>query len=413
MYNNLLYLYFSMQNNYSKYNDMKKAIYEFDHAKLSSDMKELVSRFVLLLDTIGVIERRIDDCQSDRAQESSDSSVPSLIKGGLESMGTLSRFDDRGDVSGGAYLLAGLIGGVIEASENDARIKKKYERAVREYREKENSLYIGFRQDINKLRNSEVFNAFDKQRLLPEDAISSLKEKISQDSTEALQLVQCRVLELVSLRFYYTVYTNLGFVMKKSDETKTHSMRQPGEVTKQIIACIVNYPQNLINTRETEKFMLSGYYFLSVAVLFENGVKKFPDFADKIPDSANKYLNTMTPYEMAAIASDSIAILSEGIKYDRNNCDMYGFRAELQFASGDYQGALTDISNAISISPQKSYFYTKACILAKGFKDADGAKTALREAFKKGFHDIKKLKEDKDLSILQSDPEFIEMTKEK
>lgn len=127
----------------------------------------------------------------------------------------------------------------------------------------------------------------------------------------------------------------------------------------------------------------------------------------------NKAIESMSPTEFATISADPIAILDEAVKNDSGNDDAFGFRATLRFASGDYKNALADINTAIRINSKESYFYNKACILAKGFHDARGAKASIREAFKKGFCDIKELKSDKDLTILQNDPEFIEMTKVK
>ena len=387
IYNNVLYLYLSVQGNYSKYNDTKKAVYDFDHTKLTPDMKDFVSRFVTFLDKIGAIERRIANCQNDREEERNDSSFSSGLAGGFKSAATLSQFDD-GDIGPGAYLLAGLIGGAIEASENDARIKKKYERAVSEYRNHEDGLYIGFKQDINKMRNSETFKTFDKDRLLTEDVVSATKE----DSTKVLQLIQCSVPEL-----------SFRVLLSNSDSFE----KQPEVAKKYIIANIANYPRSLNTTRRTE--LSASYLILSSVVLAENVLKKSP----REDTDIGKALDAMSPAEVAVVVADPIAILDEGIKHDSGNDSAFYFRAALRWKSGDCRRALADINNAISISPEKSYFYDKACILAKEFKDAQGAKAAIHEAFKKGFCDIKKLKADKDLAILQSDAEFLEMTKVK
>lgn len=389
VYNNLLYLYLSMQGNYSKYKNMKKKVYEFDHTRLSQDMKSFVSGFVSFLDKIGELERRIENCYDDREKERNDSSISSGFSGGFKAASTLSQFDSGGDDGFGAttYLLAGLIGGLIEASDNDAKINERYKRIVQEYREQENGLYIGFKQNVNKLRNSETFNGFDKNRLLSEDAFTSINNA---DSGKAWQLIQCKVPEL-SIAASFQVFSS-GHL----NETK-----------KYIVACIANYPQSIANARKTD--MSVCYSVLAQVVFRENVSNRFHYGKTDL----NKAIESMSPTEFATISADPIAILDEAVKNDSGNDDAFGFRATLRFASGDYKNALADINTAIRINSKESYFYNKACILAKGFHDARGAKASIREAFKKGFCDIKELKSDKDLTILQNDPEFIEMTKVK
>ena len=388
VYNNLLYLYLSMQGNYSKYKDIKKTVYEFDHTKLSQDMKVFVSGFVSVLDKIGEIERRIDNCQDDRERERNDSSFASGFSGGFKAASTLSQFDSGGDdgFGAGTYLLAGLIGGLVETSNNDTRINEKYKRIVQEYREQEEGLYIGFRQDINKLRSSETFNAFDKVRLLFDDAISVVKNV---DSDKARQLVQCKVPELAL-----------------AASSQLISMEHPDETKKYIVDCIANYPQSLASPRKTD--VSACYSFLATVVFQEKVVNKF-----HCNMTYDKVIESVPPAEFAALAADPIAILEEAIKNDSLNDYAFSSRASFRWGIGDCNGALTDVNNAIRINPDKSYFYAKACILAKGLKDAPSSKAAIREAFKKGFCDIKKLKADKDLVILHNDPEFLEMTKVK
>ena len=396
VYNNLLYLYLSMQGNYSKYKDMKKKVYEFDHTRLSQDMKSFVSGFVSFLDKIGELERRIENCYDDREKERNDSSISSGFSGGFKAASTLSQFDSGGDdgFGAGAYLLAGLIGGLIEASDNDAKINERYKRIVQEYREQENGLYINFKQNVNKLRNSETFNGFDKNRLLSEDAFTSINNA---DSGKAWQLIQFKVPELsIAASFQVSSNDNLN------------------EMKKYLIACIANYPQSIASRRKTDVSV--WYCTLSIAVLLKNASNKFhyskTDF-NKAIAALEKRVESMPPTEFAAIAADPIAILCEAVKNDSTNHNAFGLRASLRGNCGDYKNALTDINTAIRINPEKSYFYDKACILAKGFHDAKGAKASIREAFKKGFCDIKKIKSDKDLAILQNDSEFIEMTKVK
>lgn len=388
VYNNLLYLYLSMQEKYSKYRDIKKMVYEFDHTKLSQDMKVFVSGFVSLLDKIGEIERRIENCQDDCERERNDSSLASGFSGGYKAASMLSQFDCGGDdgFGAGTYLLAGMIGGLVETSNNDARIKEKYKRVVKEYREQEDGLYIGFRQDINKLRSSETFKVFDKRRLVFDDAISLINNI---DSDKAQQLIQCKVPELA-------LAVSSQFV----------SMEHPDEAKKYIATCIANYPQSLVSPRKNDVSVC--YSVLAILVFQEKVLNKF-----HCDMTFEKIFESMLPVEFAELAADPIAILEEAIKTDSHNDYALYYRAMFRWGIGDCKGAITDVNNAIRINHDKSYFYNKACILAKEFNDVQGAKAAIREAFKNGFCDIKKVKSDKDLVILHKDPEFLEMTKVK
>ncbi len=392
VYNNLLYLYLSMQGNYAKYGDIKKMVFEFDHTALAPDMKDFVSAFVTLLDKIGEKERRIGNCQDDRERERNDTSNASWFTGGAKAGETLSMFDPGGDEGFGAlaYLAAGVIGGAIEANENDSRINEKYKRIVQEYREQENGLYIGFKQEFNKLRNSKTFKAFDRDRLLSEDTVALINKA---DWDTAMHITQCKVPELALAASF-----------------QLFSPDRLNEMKKLLIACIANYPQSLVGSGGKE---VSGCYLsLAYVVLIENVANKFR-YAKVDLDKMGNDLESMSPAEVATTAADSIAILDEAIKHNPGNHEAFGFRAGLRGGCDDYKRALADINTAIRISAQKSYFYDKACILVKGFNDAKGAKTAIREAFKMGFCDIKKLKADKDLAILQKDAEFLEMTKVK
>jgi len=54
------------------------------------------------------------------------------------------------------------------------------------------------------------------------------------------------------------------------------------------------------------------------------------------------------------------------------------------FDGGDYKNALADINDAIRINSKESYFYNKACILARGFLGVRGAKKLIHKALKMG-----------------------------
>lgn len=144
-------LYFDLENNYNKYREMRKEVYELDHTRLSRDMREFVARFVELLDRIGELERRIEDCRRDCARERDNASLPSAWDGGEQAGRIVSMFDD-GDTNPFVYFLAGVIGGAMNMEETDSRIVEKYDRIVRELRERERGLYLQFRQEVNKAK---------------------------------------------------------------------------------------------------------------------------------------------------------------------------------------------------------------------------------------------------------------------
>lgn len=398
IYNNLLYLYLSMKGNYDQYKKIKTRVFDFDHTGLSAEMKDFTVRFVSLLDKIGEIERKAVNSQRDGELERSDASVSSGFEGGLTTASTLSQIDD-GNIGIGTYISAGLIGGCIESSRNDSRIKEKYERIAREYYEQEESLYLGFKQEINKLRNSEMFSTFDKQRLLPEDVIGTLS--IVRDSDKYPQIGQCKVPELRNKTLSYAFD-------EKDREQQIIKLKQFW------IDCIASYPQSLKPTKKAD--VANWYKELGEVVFIQNlgnFLRRKSRGEDLNEQNINRTLDAMLPSDWATITTDSIDILSEGLKHDSDNTDIFKSRADLKYVSGDNMGAIADIDNAIRISPKGLYFYSKACILAKGLGDPQGAKIAIRGAFQKGFCDIKKLKSDDDLAILRNDPEFMEMTKVK
>lgn len=328
---------------------------QYNQSAMNSDTKALVSDFLALCEQLGGLERRIEQRRISESQEASSVSTSAGFSGGLNGVGIASGIDRMSQENGGdglgllGYVIAGAIGGAIESSRQTARINEATNNDIADMQRKMEVLVKDFGHRLDEYQAGATFASFDKDRVLP---------FLDFEAPSARRAVfRCKLPEL-------TLFMNGDSNLK--DRGQIHT------------AYIVEWP----SSRKIDCEKLAKSYW----VLADDAVA-------------------------AGKNEEGVALADKGLSLASNFGDLYEVRGLAKLHSGKSRDAKVDIERAIAINPQDgSYEVSMARVLVAGYRDKEGALSAIQRAYRKGFCYPEYIKSKADFDRIRNDSEFVRLT---